>query len=113
MLILQKLTEECKKLLPISYSLPTSLYTLKECSEAIFKAALHYIYLCTNKDCDLLPKPTKHNLGNISKFYFTNSFKTYLVPESEQKEWIYLTLETDIFYPKQKLAASKTNIFYL
>ena len=83
MLILQKLTKECKKLLPVLYSLPNSLCTLKEHSEATFKAALHHIHLCINKNCDLLPNSTEHNLGNISKLYFTNSFKTHLVLESE------------------------------
>ena len=86
MLISQKLTEECKKLLPTSYSLPDSLLTLKECSNATFKAALYHIHLCTNKSCDLLPKSTEHNLENIFKFYFSNSFKTHPVLESEQKE---------------------------
>ena len=86
MLISQKLIEECKKLLSTSYSLPDSLLTLKECSNATFKAALYHIHLCTNKSCDLLPKLTEHNLENISKFYFSNSFKTHPVLESEQKE---------------------------
>src|SRR6185436_14020389 len=52
------------------------------------------------------PKSTEHNLENISKFYFSNSFKTHPVLESEQKEWIYPCLEDKIFYLKQKLAAT-------
>jgi hypothetical protein len=54
MLISQKLIEDCKELLPETYSLSNTLSTLQERSKATFKAALHHFYKCNNKSCNLL-----------------------------------------------------------
>src|ERR1043166_1792333 len=97
MLISQKLVEDCKELLPETYSLPNMLLTLQECLKAIFKAALHHFHKCFNKLCNLLPNNTEHNLENISKFYFSQFFKFHPVLESDSKEWVQPLIESKTF----------------